>query len=286
MNRIMMKMRSERGASITFALLAFLVCAVLSTVIIVASTTAAGRVSKLTETDKGYYSVTSAAEMLENILGNETVTILKEEKKTRTTTYNEKGEAEGPPVVADVPNGTKYYLVPGVFNISGEKNAQGKFYYEGFPITTNGAKKSVDYSKYGNSMKLAAYVALQYDQCTATAPVRKFNLELIPGITDGSILNADLDCTLTRTVESAQLKKDGSLIARIISIKEDKQGNKQQGYKLDMVYEADVKSSQDSIVVGEINPAENRNNNKVVEDLRIYEKTSIKWLLTEIETVK
>ena len=41
MNGIGQKLRSDRGASITFALLLFLVCAVVSSVVIVAGTAAA-----------------------------------------------------------------------------------------------------------------------------------------------------------------------------------------------------------------------------------------------------
>jgi len=64
MNGIGLKLRSDRGASITFALLLFLVCAVVSSVVIVAGTAAAGRMSHLTEMDQRYYAVTSATGLL------------------------------------------------------------------------------------------------------------------------------------------------------------------------------------------------------------------------------
>ena len=67
MKRIRRKLNSRKGASITFALLLFLVCAVLSSVIIVAATAASGRMSKIAETDQRYYAVTSAAELLKNL---------------------------------------------------------------------------------------------------------------------------------------------------------------------------------------------------------------------------
>ena len=65
---IRQKMRSDRGASITFALLLFLVCAVVSSVVIVAGTAAAGRMSNLAEMDQRYYAVTSAVELLRDEL--------------------------------------------------------------------------------------------------------------------------------------------------------------------------------------------------------------------------
>lgn len=64
MNRINGKLRSEKGASITFALLIFLVCSVVSIAVVVAGTAAAGRMSQRAETDRRYYAVSSAVELL------------------------------------------------------------------------------------------------------------------------------------------------------------------------------------------------------------------------------
>lgn len=66
MNRLRSKLRSKRGASITFALLIFLVCAVVSSVVIVAATTAGGTMSGLRENDQRYYAATEAAHKLKN----------------------------------------------------------------------------------------------------------------------------------------------------------------------------------------------------------------------------
>jgi len=77
MNRIHNKLRSESGASISFALLLFLVCAALAAVILVAGTSAAGRMSGLAENDQRYYAVTSAAEMIRDMMDEETISILK-----------------------------------------------------------------------------------------------------------------------------------------------------------------------------------------------------------------
>ena len=77
MVRIKDKLRSNSGASITFALLLFLVCAALAAVILVAGTTAAGRMSGLAENDQRYYAVTSAAEMIRDVMDDETISILK-----------------------------------------------------------------------------------------------------------------------------------------------------------------------------------------------------------------
>ena len=76
MNRMLDKLRSGRGASITFGLLLFLVCAVLSSVIIATASTAAGRISNMAEADQRYYSVTSACELLKGLIDGKTVTIV------------------------------------------------------------------------------------------------------------------------------------------------------------------------------------------------------------------
>jgi hypothetical protein len=82
------KLRSKRGASITFALLLFLVCAVIGSVVLAAGTAASGRLSKLTEMDSRYYSVNSAAELLAETLDGQEVTIVRE-KETVTTAVME-----------------------------------------------------------------------------------------------------------------------------------------------------------------------------------------------------
>ena len=64
MTALKRKLRSRRGASITFALLLFLVCAVVSSVVIVAATAAAGRMSERAQIDQRYYAVSSAVSLL------------------------------------------------------------------------------------------------------------------------------------------------------------------------------------------------------------------------------
>ncbi len=76
MNRIRGKIRSQTGASLTFALLIFLVCAVVGSAVLVAGTAASGRMSKIAEMDQRYYSVNSAAKLLIELIDGKTVTII------------------------------------------------------------------------------------------------------------------------------------------------------------------------------------------------------------------
>lgn len=86
LKRLWKKLKSRTGASITVALLLFLVCAAVGSVVLTAGTAASGRISRLAESDQRYYSVTSAAELLRDVLDGQSVTIRLpiEETKTRS----------------------------------------------------------------------------------------------------------------------------------------------------------------------------------------------------------
>ena len=83
------KLRSNAGASLSIALLLFLVCSILGVVVLTAASAAAGRMavgsasggqSSLADMDQRYYSVTSAARLLAKELGGKKVKI----EETRT----------------------------------------------------------------------------------------------------------------------------------------------------------------------------------------------------------
>lgn len=75
MSAIKNKLKSRRGASITFALLLFLVCAVVSSVVVVAGTTSSGWMSGLQEMDARYYALSDAGYLLCDIFDGESVTL-------------------------------------------------------------------------------------------------------------------------------------------------------------------------------------------------------------------
>ena len=89
-NQLNRKLRSPRGASITYALLIFLVCTVVGSVVLAAGAAAAGRLSKVAEMDQRYYSVTSAADLLAKKLNGKTVTITRTREETSATTVSYK----------------------------------------------------------------------------------------------------------------------------------------------------------------------------------------------------
>ena len=75
MSAIQNKLKSRRGASITFALLLFLVCAVISSVVVVAGTTSSGWMSGLQEMDARYFALSDAGYLLCDIFDGESVTL-------------------------------------------------------------------------------------------------------------------------------------------------------------------------------------------------------------------
>ena len=120
---VLKKLRSSKGASLTFALLAFLVCAVISAVLLASASAAAGRLSGLAEADQRYYAVTSAAQLFcdelsedlkngdnvvyyniewsktETTSKKEIITIKSTEEGYVSNTYDRMSEAEGPSYV-------------------------------------------------------------------------------------------------------------------------------------------------------------------------------------------
>ena len=111
MKQIQQKLRSRNGATITYALLLFLVCAVIGSVVLTAGTAAAGRLSSSVEMDRRYFSVTSAANLLTETFCDHPVTIVRSREETvveqtcneEITTVNEAGET----VTTLVPRTTK-----------------------------------------------------------------------------------------------------------------------------------------------------------------------------------
>ena len=90
MRTIKKKLNSQRGASLTFALLLFLVCAVVGSVVLVAGTAASGRLAGLADYEQRFYAVNSAAELLaeEITAGKTTVTMTRTTKTPITKTYD------------------------------------------------------------------------------------------------------------------------------------------------------------------------------------------------------
>ena len=90
LHKLKQKLKSQTGASITFALLLFLVCAVVGSAVLVAGTAAAGRMSKIAEMDQRYYAVNSAARLLNDLMERDEIRYqLKESNDANQSTGDE-----------------------------------------------------------------------------------------------------------------------------------------------------------------------------------------------------
>lgn len=117
------KIRSGRGASILFALLIFLICAVVASVVLAASTAAAGRLDAASEMDSRYYSVMSAAELFREALESEGTVTVTRSRTTQTTTQTTYANTESgiePQGEAAVGVTTKYAALLNGRDLSGD----------------------------------------------------------------------------------------------------------------------------------------------------------------------
>ena len=86
-HKLWRKIRSGRGASLGIALLVFIVCAALGSVIFTAGTGAVGRASGLTESEQRYYSVSSAASLLQKLVESKEISVVFEKETTEETNF-------------------------------------------------------------------------------------------------------------------------------------------------------------------------------------------------------
>ena len=155
---VLKKLKSNEGASLTFALLAFLVCAVISAVLLASASAATGRLSNLAESDQRYYAVTSAAQLFCDTLDGQEFTVERKQTSYQVNVMRYYTDAEGTvwgsPVLGDE---ITYWFGDGVRDKSENSNVFS-FYATGLsaPITdenldVNTARKTVD----GNRIILA-----------------------------------------------------------------------------------------------------------------------------------
>ena len=62
------KLKSESGASLALALLFFLICVVIGSIVLTSATTASGRLANIADNDRRYYSVSSATSFVKEIV--------------------------------------------------------------------------------------------------------------------------------------------------------------------------------------------------------------------------
>lgn len=94
MNAVQRKLQDRSGATLTVALLFFIMCAAAGSVILASATTSTGRLAELKASDQNYYAVVSAAKLLRDEIDGQTIGVKQTETKTVTTTRTEKKEKD------------------------------------------------------------------------------------------------------------------------------------------------------------------------------------------------
>ncbi len=235
---VLKKLKSNEGASLTFALLAFLVCAVISAVLLASASAATGRLSNLAESDQRYYAVTSAAQLFCDTLDGQEFTVERKQTSYQVNVMRYYTDADGTvwgfPVLGDE---ITYWFGDGVRDKSENPNVFS-FYATGLsaPITdenldVNAARKTVD----GNRIILAdaalsyvigvpvetesGTVACKADEAYAKIPGAFDTNEIELGTFEIEIAGdaGDPPADMPKVTAVAKLRKDGSIVIEFSS---------------------------------------------------------------------
>ena len=240
------KLRSARGASISYALLLFLVCSAVGAVVLVAATSAAGRLSGLAEADQRYYSVTSAAELLKEVFDGREETAVRMETSGVSTFYDFNGQESG------------REELPGTVSLTiGGKPADGGFTPDSL-------------------FSWAAYAMLSERAGVSFPATRSFTLE--PGARSPAAAPGDLKVNGTAT-----LKKDGTLVLELNS--QPTGGAFGSGvYTLRMTFGAD-KRERETKREEKGTPQAEAGGYRILTAVTKTKTTAITWKFSGLETV-
>lgn len=180
-SKTMTKLRSQRGASITIALLLFLVCTVIGSVVLAAGTASSGRVSDLARMDRRYYAVASAAQLLARELSGKEVVY---EKTGSVTTINGEDvkDAESVGAMSYLSRQAAHYLNSGSVESSTE-NLVLEF-RNTTDETSNVTSTIYVTSTLDNSGKLKLVVSDYLNSIDSTDSGYRLTLTMIPTISD------------------------------------------------------------------------------------------------------
>ena len=179
------KLNSEQGASITMALLIFLICTVVGSAVLVAGTAASGRMSKAAEYDQRYYAVNSAVRLLRDMIEGQKIKVVK--NSTGYSLYDMSAAENG--------SGTGGSGETGGTGGSGETGGTGG---------TSGTEESgvlIDPSQYNSSFTTEAAFRIVCQSSTLPFPR---HMELTA---TADALGDSVDVTIDETI-----KPDGSMV--------------------------------------------------------------------------
>ena len=196
MNVIKKKLNSKRGASITYALMIFLVCAVIGSAVLVAGTTAAGRMSEVPKSDQRYYAVTSAARLLIDRIENDHQPIIIKQVVSGTTTTTTKLCDENDTELTDstefksIPLQIAYYLMKG----TAPENE--------LSLTINPAQPELSVDKISEKVSSNGEITITISKTTGTSSnARTYSLQLVFNLDKNELPPVETSSSKTTTYQ-------------------------------------------------------------------------------------
>lgn len=250
-DRLKKKLRSSKGASITFALLLFLVCAVIGSVVLAAGTASSGRFSKLAESDARYYSVTSAAALLKDEINGRSF----KKVYTETERYTEDIDPHGTPVA-----GTKSVIFPTEGEDKGTTEYLG---FGGYEYKPDNPPSTIDRLLYQAVLNYGESSDIEYD----------YQLNLDPAPETSS---ASQSVAVKETVST-----NGSVTFTISN------GGTSEIFTVEVVFDVDVTEnvSFSTVENGITVSASNSENKTVDKTVTKTTETSFEWTLSDIRRI-
>ena len=226
-------LRSRTGASITFALLLFLVCAVVGALVLTAGSAAAGRISNLAQSDQRYYSVTSAADLLAEELSEKTVTITRERVITTEASTSYKVNLGGSSVVSKDGDTVENSSVEYTTTLNGSNTVENScapypipadVSYEGGTLTAESFLDTIAVNLLFNNNVCNTDEAM--NQAMKNGAEQSGTLRLIHAGSSGEDSTVGLVDPISMSVECDYVvQPDGTIILTLTNITTDEDGN-------------------------------------------------------------
>ena len=257
---IIRKIKSEKGATLSMALLLFMVCAAVGGVILAAATAAGGRVAKIAEADQRYYNVTSAVQLLAEEISGQEVTI------ERTHTYQVTVDEDMEPVDGSSP--VDVAIKPYKTYVNGiERTAASSdlnFVEQIAVELLFGSNALNDSTGWAGSLS-------QIIESGSEAKIDGSDISFTMTLTDGSNSLETVDCT-------GYLQNDGTMVIDV------KNHDGDEKYTLGLYMKPNVSETQDIENIGDAVPVSVEAGNAAYNVTETVTKSStISWYVGSIE---
>lgn len=254
------KLNSRSGATMLLALVFFLLCTVLASILLVASSAGSGRLGGIADNDARYYAVSSAAGLLRDGLENKPVTV-KLTKRTVTTTVTPYTVKNDGTTEKGTPVSTPTHTYSAVFSDAGDERPAVR----GDSLLSDLALDLAAGTGIVNAQAAWTYGGL-------TGPQTR-KLEISPSFDEALKVSAD-----------AVLESDGRLRITVSSAGED-----EDSFNLVLTFSADIQteSSRDA-EQGTSSVAKNSETSfteTVVSESTETKTVTVCWTLTGVERI-